>query len=239
MSLAGKLEIGVAATEEPRELFLETRIDPVEGFLEAALGLAIDAADGILERRERVGQVRMLPVEVLLALGLFPELVDRGQVDLAEPLDLLAGLAESHFPVRTVASAVSPAVVTAELEPRCRKLLEQRLATHPQLLHREPHAVEQLARLADPPLGRDHTLLVELPQPRIDRFHRASRGAQILLDAHPPPEAPPRARVRSAASDCSPAPQLRLQVHAARLVLRDLSVEPGQACEQRLVAGSS
>ena len=119
----------------------------------------------------------------------------------------------------------------------CRdKLLEQRFAAHLELLHRESHAVEQLARLADPRFG-DHALLVELAQLRIDGFHGAPRVTELLLDARRAARGAPPARCERSLRLFARA-QLRLEIHAPRPVLCDLRVEPRQAREQRLVTGA-
>ena len=61
---------------------VEAGLTLVERVLEARARLAIDLADGVLERVERVGEVGELAVEIFLALGLLLELVDRREVDL-------------------------------------------------------------------------------------------------------------------------------------------------------------
>jgi hypothetical protein len=86
--VADEFKVGVAAAEQPRELLLEAGVDAVEGVLETAARLAVDLSHGILERRERVVESANCR-SVFLAFGLFAELVDRRQVDLAQALDLL------------------------------------------------------------------------------------------------------------------------------------------------------
>ena len=46
----------------------------------------------LLESLQCRGEVGKLPVEIFLALGLFLQLVNRGEVDLAELLDVTAHL---------------------------------------------------------------------------------------------------------------------------------------------------
>ena len=92
------LEIGVAAAEEPREQTAEALVGLVERFFEPRARLAIDLADRVLERLERFGEIRELRVEILLALGLLLELVDRRQVDRAEPLNPALELLERLVP---------------------------------------------------------------------------------------------------------------------------------------------
>ncbi len=181
----------------------------------------------------------MLPIEIFLALGLLLELVDRRQVDLAQPLDLLAGFARAAAPSRRrVASSARPAVVCARSSTRRRKLLEQRLAADLELLHREPHAVELLARLADPRFGGDP----------LARRARAAAHRRLPWRAARP-RAPARRRRGAPARSsrpaaqlqpplCSPAPICASRSARRDCVLRDLRVEPGEARQQRLVAGA-
>jgi hypothetical protein len=48
--LAGELQVGVAAAEDARKELLQALVDPIEGLLEARPGLAVDLADGRLQR---------------------------------------------------------------------------------------------------------------------------------------------------------------------------------------------
>src|SRR3546814_9007258 len=74
-----EFEVGVAAAEQARIDLLHARVDPVEGVLEAAAGLAVDLADRVLQRVQRGGEVGVLGVEVFLALRGLGVLGDRGQ----------------------------------------------------------------------------------------------------------------------------------------------------------------
>src|SRR5690606_14493859 len=81
--VADELEIRVATAEEARKLLLQPRIDAAEGVLEARARLAVDLAHRLFERFERGGQVGELPVEILLALRVLLQFVDRREIDLA------------------------------------------------------------------------------------------------------------------------------------------------------------
>src|SRR5690606_13578302 len=83
-----ELEISMAAAEETREQPAEPLIGLLERLFEARPRFPVDLPDRILERLERFGEIGELRVEVLLALGLLLELVDRGEIDRAETLDL-------------------------------------------------------------------------------------------------------------------------------------------------------
>ncbi len=83
--VAGKLQIGMTAAEHLGKQFLQATVDAVEVFLEARPGFPVDLADGVFQGVERVFQVRVLAVQVVLALGLLLVFVDGRQVDLAQP----------------------------------------------------------------------------------------------------------------------------------------------------------
>src|SRR6185437_9538494 len=97
----------------------------IERVLEAALRLAINLADRVLERGQRVRQVRVLPVQVLLALRLLAELVDRREIDLSQPLDLFGRLEQALLPPGHVCVLRKPRRDRVELETCRGKLLEQ------------------------------------------------------------------------------------------------------------------
>src|SRR4051812_30836984 len=83
---AVELEISMASAEESREQPAEPLVRLFEHLLEPGSRLAIDPANCVLECLERFGEVRVLRVEIRLALGLLFELVDRREVDRAEAL---------------------------------------------------------------------------------------------------------------------------------------------------------
>jgi len=105
-------------------------VDDLEGLLEPLAGGAVDLADRLLEGVQRVRKVGELAVEVLLALGLFGELVDRREVDVAlELVDLGEILVERRLRrvaaealVESVAGLVVAGVVgdPGETAERCR-----------------------------------------------------------------------------------------------------------------------
>jgi hypothetical protein len=88
----------MAAAEQPRKFLLEAGIHPIERVLKARARLAIDFAHRGLERLQRVGQILALAVQIFLALRLLLEFADRGEVDLAQALDLALGLLELSLP---------------------------------------------------------------------------------------------------------------------------------------------
>ena len=66
--------------------------------LEARARLLVDLAHGLFERAERRGDVGELPVEVFLALARFLQLVDGGQVHLAQLLEVRARGGQRFLP---------------------------------------------------------------------------------------------------------------------------------------------
>ena len=235
--LADELEVRHAAAEQARELLLQAGVDPIERFLEAAARLAVDLADRFLERGQRVRQVGELAVEVFLALGLFLEFIDGREVDLAEPLDLLARLGEALLPGGDVRLRHETRSDVRQLEARRRELLEQRLAAQAQLLNRELHVLEQVAGVLDRSL-RGEALLVEVPQAGIDLLEGSPRRAELFLDDDALLQRPLESLLglRFVRLACG---ELRVEVGAARLEVRDLAVEAGEAREQRCVPGAA
>src|ERR1700722_16002961 len=90
----------MAAAEEPRKLLFEAGIDALEGLLETRARFLVNAAHRLLERRQRLGEISELPVEVLLFFRLILQLVDRGKIDLPELFDIGTRLGEGVFPDR-------------------------------------------------------------------------------------------------------------------------------------------
>src|SRR5690606_37382217 len=118
------------AAEQPRETLLQSGVDAIERVLEARTRLAIDLADRRFQRFERFGEILELAIEVFLALGLFLELVDRSQIHLAEPLDLLRQLRERLLPCTDLRFRRHLLVEGRQIELRRLELFEQRLAPH-------------------------------------------------------------------------------------------------------------
>ena len=90
----------MATAEQPRELVLEAGVDAIEGVLEARAGFLVDLAHRLFERVERLGEIGELAVEILLALALFLQLVDGGEVHLAELLEVGARGVQRFLPTR-------------------------------------------------------------------------------------------------------------------------------------------
>src|SRR4029079_3996686 len=86
------------SAEKAREQTSEPLVRLFEYFLEPCSSLPIDPADRILERFERFREVRVLRIEIRLALGLLLELVDRREIDSAEALDPSLELLERLVP---------------------------------------------------------------------------------------------------------------------------------------------
>src|SRR5450631_4154780 len=88
--LAHEFKIGVAAAEEPWKLLLQSRVDALERLFKAGAGLFINAPHCLLKGDERIVQISVLAVKIVLALSLFLELVDRGEIHLSQLLDVRA-----------------------------------------------------------------------------------------------------------------------------------------------------
>src|SRR5579863_182751 len=185
--VAHELEVRVPAAEEPRKALLQTGVDALESLLEARARLLVAAPHRLLDGVERGGQVVELPIQVLLALGLLLELVDRGEVDLAEPLDARARLGEPVLPCRDRRIGREGLLHFRELEARLRELLGERLAPDTVLLRGEPRRLHGFPRLADPTLG-EHTLLIEHTQRRVGFLQRAASRCELRLGLEPPGE---------------------------------------------------
>ena len=68
----------MAATEQSREQLGHSGVGVVECFLESRTRLAIDLADRILQRLQRLGQIGKLRIQIFLARRLLFVLVNRG-----------------------------------------------------------------------------------------------------------------------------------------------------------------
>ena len=168
------------ASEQARELVAQAGVDALEGVLEARARLLVDAPHGLIERGERGGEVGKLAVEILLALRLFLELIDGGEIDLTEPLDVGARLLQGLLPGRYGGRRVEVGQHLGELATGLRELLGQGRAAHVRLLRREARRVHGLARRAHAPLGRQ-ALLIEGAQRCIGFLERAARYRQFRL----------------------------------------------------------
>jgi hypothetical protein len=52
--LAGQFQMGLAAAEQARKQILQAGVDPLEGVLEAGAGLAVNFANGVFQRSQRL-----------------------------------------------------------------------------------------------------------------------------------------------------------------------------------------
>jgi hypothetical protein len=85
---AGQDQPGLAAAEELREEDAELAVHVVVGILQLLARLAVDAADGVFQRVDGLGQVLGLAVEEALAFARGVQFVEGGEVHRAERLDL-------------------------------------------------------------------------------------------------------------------------------------------------------
>src|SRR6056297_2392529 len=182
--LAGELQIGVPAAEKLREQPLEAGVHQVVGLAEARARLLVDLADRPLQRAQCLVQVGQLGVEVLLALGLFLEFVDRGEIDGPEPLDAGAELVQVLFPDLGRGILLHLLEDRLQLEAGSGELLGHAFAAHPYLLGRHAHLVDALAgRFQGGLVGQ--SLLIQFAQLRIHGLHRTARLGQSALHFHP------------------------------------------------------
>src|SRR5690606_19061785 len=125
-----------------------------------------------------------LSVEILLPLGLLLELVDRGEVDGAEPLDLALNRLEVLVPCSSRRLRRQLGQHLLELEARLVELLDDGLEPHLRLPGRKPHAVRRLTSRGDGLLRFVPTLL-DLPKLRIEGLDGRARVGQLRLDGLP------------------------------------------------------
>ena len=86
--LAGHGELGLAAAEELGKQLAEMAVDGIEGLLQQFAGFAVDLADRVFQGFDGGHQVLVLRIEEALAFARGVQLVQRGQVDRAQRLDL-------------------------------------------------------------------------------------------------------------------------------------------------------
>ncbi len=177
----------MSAAEQARKLLLQAGIDALEGLLEPRAGLLVDPAHGLLEGIQRRGEVRVLAVEVLLALGLLLQLIDRGEIHLAELLQVDAHLRERLLPLRHARLFREPRVNLRKLEARLGKLLGEALPPDPGFLGGHAGRFHRLAGLIDE-LLRAQALLIQRPQLRIGVFQLPSGHRQLGLNIQTPGE---------------------------------------------------
>src|SRR6185312_14273816 len=179
-----ELEVGMPASEEPREFLLEAGVDLLERLVEPRPGLLVDAAHRVLERRKSIREVLELPIEVLLALAVLRELVDRREIDLAELPDRGASLGEPLLPGERIGIGGESLLDLLEREPRRRELLRERLAAHSNLLRAQACLLHGRARLEHALLGA-HALLIEHAQLRVGPLELAPGGRKLALHVQP------------------------------------------------------
>src|SRR5690606_167529 len=171
----------MAAAEETREEPPQPLIRLVERLLETRAGFPIYLSDRLLERLERFGEIRELRVEVLLALGLLLELVDRGEIDRPKALDLPLDRFELLVPGgrRRILGKIGEDLL--ELEAVLLKLLGDGLEPELRLPRRESHRVRRLA-CGGHGLLRIVAALLELAKLSIERFDGLARFGELRLD---------------------------------------------------------
>jgi hypothetical protein len=92
-------------------------------------------------------------IEILLALGLFLELVDRGEIHLAEALDPAGHVGEVLLPGAHRGFGYEAQQHGVELESRGGELLEQRLAANTRLLGGQRGGTDGVPCILDARLG--------------------------------------------------------------------------------------
>src|SRR5436190_5020209 len=179
--VADKLEVGVAAAEQAREELADARVDAIERLLEARARLAVDLLDRALERIQRLGQVLVLRVEVVLALGLLAEFLDRGQVHGLEPPHLLAQVLELRLPGRRVGAFGQLGLQRLGREPERGDVLDQGLGAQARALLAQARGAQRLVLGGE--LGFDAVALyVQLPQCQVGGVERGTGLDQRLVD---------------------------------------------------------
>src|SRR5690606_37265953 len=179
--LAVQLEIRMPAAEEAREEAAKPLIRLLERFLEARPGFPIDLANRLLEGLERLREILELRVEVLLALGLLLELVDRGEVDRAKALNLALDRLERLVPRRRRRVFRELREHLLELEAGFLKLLGHGLEADLRLPGREPHPISGLSSSRDG-LLRLVAALLDLPKAHVERLDGGARLREPCLD---------------------------------------------------------
>ena len=133
------------AAEQAREFLLQAGVHLLEGLLEARAGLFVDLAHRLLERAQRIRQVGVLAVQVFLALGLLLELIDRGEIHLAQPRHVGTHGAELVLPARRVRIRRQRRDDLREFMLGGHELLGERLAANPALLGRQARLFDGVA----------------------------------------------------------------------------------------------
>ena len=98
----------------------------------------------LFERGERGGHVGELPVEVFLALARFLELVDGGEIHLAQLLEVGARVVQRLFPGRHRGIGRETRENFGEVEARGGELLDDAFATHARFLRLQARLFHRL-----------------------------------------------------------------------------------------------
>ena len=185
--IADELQIGVTAAEQARKFVLQAGVDTIEGVVETRARLPIHLAHGLIEGVQCIRDIGELTIQIGLALVLRGELIDRGQIDLAELFDVQAQLLEPLLPGLRLRVRVEIREHGAELTTRSRELLEQSLASHARGLGREPRLFHGLARRGDA-LQRAQPPLLQRLQLALVVLERAACIGELAFDLHAPRE---------------------------------------------------
>ncbi len=104
----------------------------------------------------------MLALQILLAFGLLLQLIDGGEIDLAEARHFRAQLVDLVLPRRHARIRRQALGDLRQLVLGGRELFGQRLAPHAALLRRHARLLDGIARLGDPRFGGG-ALLIQDP----------------------------------------------------------------------------
>src|SRR5690606_30297277 len=130
-----------------------------------------------------------LRVQIRLALGLLLELVDRGEVDRAEPLNLALDLLDLLVPRGGVGVGREARDDLLERETGLGKLLRYGFRAYFRLANRKPHGIGRLAQLVDGLVPRS-ALVLGFAQLVLDfleggtRLPEAAFDTEALVETH-------------------------------------------------------
>ena len=178
---AGQFEVRVAAAEHLGEQFAEPFVHRVEGFLEARPRFAVDAADGVAERLQRLYEIAMLLIQILFALRRRLVLFDRREIDRAEPLDAIRDAFELLGPRRLGRLRRQRFAHGCEREPGGFELFDEAAAPYVQTLAVDARRFERGANALDR-FGVLASFRFEFAHLQIGRFERAPHVGQLVLD---------------------------------------------------------
>src|SRR5450759_380483 len=178
--LAGQHQLGLAAPKQRREQLTKVAVNLLERVQQPLAGLAVNAADCVLERGERLIQVLRLRIEIILALLRRFQFLERREVDGAKH-------AELFVQPRDIGLQRARALALFELRLEFllvgagrSELLRELLLDKPRLLLLEPDFIDTLANRVQALLYRQ-PLLPGLMQLGFRRLERVARRRQRLL----------------------------------------------------------